>query len=351
MRSLSEPRILIRYWDELRVRKDNQDDFVEMVFTIPQGKERMRMMADTTLREVGEWETFLVFTSNRSCQDYLLAKDDGTDSGLARLLEIEMAKIAAPFDPVAGQSIKLCETNYGHAGRIFVKYLAEYLPSVQKHLADLMAGLSKSLDMQRDERFSITAMSCTLVGAAIAKKLGLFSFDLVAIRDVLIEAFRTQREQRSRRTVVSSSGGFDLEEIIAEFCYAQADYRLRTNDFSIGGATRIVALNSPRNNTVRLQIAERAGTVRISRAALNDWLRDKNRPASTIVDELKSKLGAQECRKAIGGGTEWGGGAVWVLDIPLTGRLADLMTGGNDDKGNPGAGRKSPADAVREAAE
>jgi hypothetical protein len=129
---------------------------------------------------------------------------------------------------------------------------------------------------------------------------------------------------------VSSSGGFDLEEIISEFCYAQADYRLRTKCFSSGGAARLVPLAEPRNNTVRLQIAETESTVRISRAALNDWLRDKNRPASTIVDELKAKLGAQEYRKAIGGGTNWGGGAIWVLDIPLTGRLADLMTGARD---------------------
>ena len=351
MKSLSEPRILIRYWDELRVRRDYQDEFVEMIFTIPQGKERARLMSDTTLREVGEWETMLVFTSNRPCQDYLLAKDDGTDSGLARLLEIEMQKVAVAFDPLAGQHIKLCETNYGHAGRIYAKYLATNLAPVQADLAHIMKGLSDKLAMQRDERFSVTAISCILVGAAVAKKLALFDFDLHGIRDVLLEAFKTQREQRSRRTVVSSSGGFDLEEIVNEFVYSMADYRLRTDNFAINGAGRVATIGpDPRANQIRLQIAERAGVVRISRAAFLEWLRAHNRPASTIIDELRSKMGATEHRKALGGGTGWGGGSVWVIDIPLTGRLAELMgdpDGGKDTASSPL--RKAPAAAVREA--
>jgi hypothetical protein len=350
MKSLSEPRVLIRYWDELRVRRDYQDEFVEMIFTIPQGKERARLMSDTTLREVGEWETMLVFTSNRPCQDYLLAKDDGTDSGLARLLEIEMKKVAVAFDPLAGQHIKLCETNYGHAGRVYAKYLATNLASVQADLAHIMKGLSDKLAMQRDERFSVTAISCILVGAAVAKKLALFDFDLYGIRDVLIQAFETQREQRSRRTMVSDAGGFDLEELVNEFVYAQADYRIRTDVFAMNGTGKVMVKGEPRANTVRLQIAEAASTLRVSRSSFNEWLRLHNRPASTILDELKAKMGAKEYRKAIGGGTSWGGGAVWVLDIPLTGRLRDLLPPEDTGDGNKGA-RKSPADAVRDAAD
>lgn len=348
MRSLSEPRILIRYWDELRIRKDFQDDFVEMIFTIPQGKERARLQADTTLREIGEWETMLVFTSNRACQDYLLAKDDGTDSGMARLLEIEMAKVATPFDPLAGQDIKLCETNYGHAGREYARYIAANLPEVQARLAQVMKGLSDKLSMQRDERFSVTAISCIVVGALIAKQIGLFDFDVSGINKTLVDAFKAQRTQRSRRTMLSDAGGFDLEEIIGEFVYSQADYRLTTNAFSPGGSGRVEITGvKPRSNIVRLQIAEKESTVRIERSALLEWLRDRGRPASTIIEELKTKMGAKEHRRGLGGGTGYGGGHVWVLDIPLTGRLNSLVT----DVGVRETLRASPADEVRDAAE
>ena len=351
MKSLSEPRILIRYWDELRIRKDFQADFVEMIYTIPQGKERARLMSDTTLREVGEWETMLVFTSNRPCQDYLLATDDGTDSGLARLLEIEMPKVATPFDPVAGQDIKLCETNYGHAGRVFAKHIAVHLAEVQEQLAATMASLSTKLAMQRDERFSVTAISCILVGASIARSLGLFDFDVQGIGNVLIKAFKTQRSQRFSRTALLASGGYDLEELVAEFVYANADVRLRTASFATSGAGKVDVLDPiPRSNIIRLQIVETPATLRMSRSIFSEWLRATNRPVSIIVDELKTKLGALEHRKAMGGGTKYSGGAAWVLDVPLTGNLAELATGPGRVISSAGP-RRSPADAAREAAD
>jgi len=348
MRSLSEPRILIRYWDELRVRKDYQDAFVEMIFTIPQGKERARMQADTTLREVGEWETMLVFTSNRPCQDYLLARDDGTDSGLARLLEIEMAKVATPYDPVAGQHIKLCETNYGHAGRVYLQYVATHLDEVKTRLAATMKMLSDGLKMQRDERFSVTAMACVLVGAAIARKLDLFKFDINGIYKVLTTAFLTQRDNRSTRTMVSAQGGLDIAEILNRFVYEQADYRLRTDNFGRAGASKVTMKGVPRGNVVRLQIAEAPRVLRVSRVAFLEWLHARNLPGSVIIKHLVEKMHASEYRKSLGGGTGFGGGTAHVIDVPIPahGPLADLIGQPSDDA-MADMLRKAPSEAVR----
>jgi hypothetical protein len=346
MKSLSEPRILIRYWDELRVRKDYQDAFVEMIFTIPQGKERSRMNSDTTLREVGEWETMLVFTSNRPCQDYLLARDDGTDSGLARLLEVEMAKIPTAFDPMAGQSIKLCETNYGHAGRVYLQYVATHLQEVQNKLSSTMKMLSDGLKMQRDERFSVTAMACTLVGAYYGRKLGLFNFDVPGILGVLKTAFLAQRESRATRTMVAAAGGLDVEEIVNGFVYSQADYRLRTDNFSSGGAGKVTMSGVPRGNVVRLQIATAAKILRVNRAAFNEWLHSRGLPATVIIKQLVDKMGAVQHRKSLGGGTGFAGGVSHVIDIPLTGRLADIANSVNDDA-VAALLRKSPSDASK----
>jgi hypothetical protein len=341
MRSLSEPRILPRFWDELRVRKESQDDFVELIFTIPQGKERARLQSDTTLREVGEWETMLIFTSNRSCTDYLLARDDGTDSGLARLLEVELAKEAVAYDPVVGQDIKAVETNYGHAGRIFAKHIATNTAAVNKQLADIMLALSNNLAMQRDERFTITAMACVMVGAIIATKLGLFKFDVAGINACLTKAFLAQREQRVRRTILSVAGGFDLEEIIGEFVHSQADYRLRTTSFSTGGNVRVQSIDLPRGNVIRYQIAENLGVIRISRNAFTEWLRDRNRPADTIIQEIKNRIpGTIEHRKALGQGTGYTSASTWVLDIPCLGRLAEMLGTNKPDV------KKAPAHAL-----
>ena len=343
MRSLSEPRILPRYWDEFKIRKDYQEDFSELVFTIPQGKERARMQADTTLREVGEWETLLALTCNRPCQDYLLSGDEGTDAGLARLLEIELPKDVVSFDPLSGQRLKLCETNHGHAGRVYAKYLATHLPQVKAQLASVLKALNSGLGVQRDERFSIIAMTCMLVGAAVAKKLKLFDFDITGVQAVLTTAFLNQREQRKTRTMVSAAGGLNTEEIINEFVYSQADFRICTTAFHTGGAGKVDVIGVlPRGNVIRLQIAQAEEMLRISRRDLFEWLRNRNIAATTIIKDLKDRLGATDQRKALGGGTGFGGGgSINVIDIPLTGKLADMIP-----EQIPGL-RKPPADVVK----
>ena len=106
----------------------------------------------------------------------------------------------------------------------------------------------------------------------------------------------------------------------------------------------------PRSNIIRLQIVETPATLRMSRSIFSEWLRATNRPVSIIVDELKTKLGALEHRKAMGGGTKYSGGAAWVLDVPLTGNLAELATGPGRVISSAGP-RRSPADAAREAAD
>lgn len=348
MRSLSEPRVLPRFWDEMKIRKDQVDDFVNLIFTIPQGKERARMMADTTLREVGEWETLLVLTSNRSFLDYLMARDDGTDAGVARLLEVSLSNQKMPFDPLAGQIIKLCETNYGHAGRAFIKYVTGNLPVVQAQLASVLKSLADNLAMQREERFLATGIACTIVGASIARKLGLFNFDTKGITETFLNAVKKQRGQRGSMTIVSATGGYNLEEIVSEFVNSQADYRIRTSNFAARGVGKVDIIgHPPRGNLLKCHIAEALGVVRVSRSSFVEWLRAGNRPANEIEDGLL-QMGATVGRKTLGGGTGYGGGAAIVaIDIPLTSRLAG-MTG--SASGASGA-RPSPADAARDAAD
>jgi hypothetical protein len=328
MRSLSEPRFIIRYWDELRVRPTNQDEFVDLIFTIPQGKERGSLHADTTMREVGEWECLLAFTSNRSMQDFLVTRDDGTDAGLNRLFEIQMQRQQLPFDPQAGSIIKLCETNYGHAGRIFVKYLASHVPETQARLNQLMTVLASHLSMQQEERFSVCVMACILVGASIARKLGLFNFDINGIHKVLVDNFTAARQSRVRQTVqgTSPNGGYDVWDIISQFVYAQAEWRVRTTQFAQQGQGPVDVVVHPRLHGIRVHISEKERICRISRVELKNWLRDHQYPASTLYQQIIADTGAAEVKRTLGGGTIYSGGQVWVLDIPINERLEDMLS-------------------------
>ena len=331
MKSLSEPRVLVRYWDELRVRRSWHDGWVEMIYVVPQGKERARMQADTTLREVGEWQALLVFTSNRPYSDILVAGTAGTDSGLYRLLEIRMRKTAQAFQPGAGPVLSLTDTNYGHAGRIYAKYLAQHAPEVEQRLAQMIRKFSVKVNATQEERFYVTAIACILVGAMIAKQLGLFDFDVPGIYAVMENALQEARKSVTTRTVVSSKGGYDIEQLIAEYYYETADVRIRTKSFAKRGQARVEVVAQPRGESVRVHYSENGPVLRAAREHLNGWLNLRNLPSSQVIEQLVHDYGAIEQRAVLAGGTRWAGAKTICVDIPLTA----TMIGQPDPAGDP----------------
>jgi hypothetical protein len=95
--------------------------------------------------------------------------------------------------------------------------------------------------------------------------------------------------------------------------------------------------------------------LRIDRKSFAEWMRDHNRPGMTIIKEMVEKLGAKEHRKSIGGGSGMGTSIpTWVVDVPLVGKLSELLRGDvddSDDVGSPGGLKKNPAKAARDAAD
>jgi uncharacterized protein DUF927 len=331
IKSLSEPRVLIRYWDELRVEKFWRERWVAMVYTIPQGRERARMMSDTTLRETGEWEAMLVFTSNKSYADILMSSTQGTDSGLWRLLEIHMPKATQPFRPGAGSILKLAESNYGHAGRIFVKHVAQHAADIEAQLLHFVKAFHAKHNTLQEERFYITAIACIVVGAMIARRLGIFDFDVPGIIGVLERAFLRARGEVSRNTLLSPTGGYDLEQLIAEYYAETADVRLRTDVLSPRGK-EIKVLATPRGEVVHVQFAEgpQMPRLRVARSHLIDWCQLHGLPALEIIDQLKRNMNASVLRATIGAGTRYTGMRILVVDIPLSAGMVDQLDPDDD---------------------
>ncbi|HWW19990.1 MAG TPA: DUF927 domain-containing protein, partial [Steroidobacteraceae bacterium] len=317
MRSLAGPRVLIRYWDEFRITRDRQGEFVELVYTLPQGKERMRLMADITIRETGEWDTMLAMTSNKSHADVLLLDNDGTDSGLLRLLEIEMDKQMMPFDAAAGPLIKATETNYGHAGRIYAAYLGAQVDAVRLQLAAVSETLGRDLNLQQDERYYAAAIATIVVGATIACHLDLFAFDVHAIYDVLKRAVIASRSARQVRTVVTGAGRYELGPIMAQFINAMGDHLIRTDVLATAGSGKVTPIVTPKSSSIiKAQIAEKAGMIRLHREEFFRWLAVRNLPSAPVLDQMGQDWNARQKRAALAGGTSYATGQLWVVDVP-----------------------------------
>lgn len=321
MKMMSEPKIFPRYWDEFTLHRDQEDTFNQLIFNIPQGRERARMGPDTILRDVTTWRTFLVLSANQSFADVLLKFKQNTDAGLLRLLEVELPKNIQPFSP-AGAVLDQVEANYGWAGRIFLRHLATNHEAIQNYLTTVLDKLSKSLGAQQEERFYVAAIACVIVGIGLASSLELFDFDQRGIYEELKKAFFAARNLRTTRTVITKTGTYDMVQIILDMYADMANERLITSWFK--HADHIKVGGMPRTNTVWMQLSVGDKVLRVMRGPMYAWLRKQGYTAKIVLDEL-TKLGATPDRQTVGGGTQYSMGQQYVVDIPLTGEFKGLL--------------------------
>ncbi len=319
MRKISELRALPCYYDEVRVVKANEADFVNHIFMLTQGKEKSRMTRDNAVREVGEWHTILMLASNRPMMDMVLGATQGTDAGALRCFEWEVSKPARPMDPAAHPIISAAKTNYGSAGRIYAAFLAANSAKIQAALAHTLAALTAERKAEQSERLFIAGMAACIVGASIANRLKLVPFDMPALRSFFATTFDSLRAMR-KLDVAVSGGGYDLHQLFGNFMADNMGRRIVTNTFARPGPTgRVEVLWHPQDRQhVDIQVSQHDRMIRVSRVAFTEWCRRKDLPGRDVVQALIISWKAMERRSVLAAGTGYTGGQIYVLDVPVT---------------------------------
>jgi hypothetical protein len=323
MHALTMPKILTRYWDEMQVAKDEKQQFYDLIFSLPVGREKTRLTSDIKLREAGSWETMLVMSSNRSYWDYLTDINMGTDAAILRLFECPVLKQDRPDMPGVGLKLKATEKNYGHAGAVYAQWLAANLDRVRDDLQKARELLRRELGTQDDERFFLTGMVCAILGAKYARKLRLFDFDLAGVFGYLKDCFARMRVARGLQVMVEATGEYDLERVMGQYLAAQSDYQLHTVGAASHSAKQVPTTVEPRGQEVRVHISEQPPMLRFTTESFRLWCQDHNHANSAIVAQLKMNWGAVETRGYLGAGTNYKQLMKSTqLHIPLVGALS-----------------------------
>jgi hypothetical protein len=352
LKKVADVRSMPCYWDEMKVGSDNSDKMVSLALSLSQGKGKGRMNADTSLKEVGEWDTILVAASNYPLMDHIVAKTDGTDAGAVRLFEYAISRPPTPDTSAAARLIAQTKTNYGLAGRVFAKWIAGNYDKTDKIVCLLKDTLNVELNAEQAERFYIAGMAATLGGARIANHLGICSFDLAGLKAFMCTEFLRMRSQRKVNVVVSQSG-YDLEQVLASFMSDSLRHKLVTRWFAVAGPKKVpqdfVKWRPQDANKVDVHVSQDDRVMRVNRNAFTEWCRKKSYPASDMIEQLGHVYGATTGRKSIGSGTGWGGGQIYCIDIPLT--LPELDAYRYADPANqapaPGAAPASPSAGLK----
>lgn len=317
---IAQSRAMPCFWDEMKVGSENSDKMVSMALSLSQGKGKGRLNADSSLREVGEWDTILISASNYPLMDHIVAKTDGTDAGAVRLFEFNITVPPAPDTSKAARTIAQTKHNYGHAGRLYAKWIAENYSKTDDIVCKIKDLLNKELKAEQAERFYIAGMASILAGAKIANHLKLTKFDVPGLKAFLCTEFLRMRRTRQTAVLVNSAG-YDLEQVLGSFMADGLRHKLVTQWFATAGPKKLpadfVRWYPQDRNRVDMHIAQHEKILRINRAVLNEWCRKRNLPASDVIEAMGSVWGASGGRRTMAGGTGFGGGQVYCVDVPL----------------------------------
>ncbi len=320
LKKVADVRSMPCYWDEMKVGSENADKMVSLALSLSQGKGKGRLNADTSLKEVGEWDTILVAASNFPLMDHIVSKTDGTDAGAVRLFEYGIQRPPTPDTSAAARLIAQTRTNYGVAGRVYAKWISANHAKVDQIVCTVKDQLNIELGAEQAERFYIAGMASILAGARIANHLKICPFDLGPLKAFLCQEFLRMRLARKLNVVVSQSG-YDLEQVLSSFMGDVLRHKLVTRWFAGPGHKKLppdfVSWRPQDSNRVDVHVAQDNRILRINRSAFVEWCRKKSYPSSDVIQHMGHVWAATCGRRSLGGGTGWGGGQLHCIDVPL----------------------------------
>lgn len=319
-------------WDEIKGH-DQTVKFVNSAFDMSRGYEKGRLRRDLALADQGEWETMMVFCSNASVQDAIVEVNRTTTAGGARVFEFCVPP-GVNTVPKAHMATLMghVKSNYGWSGIRYARYLGENEPAVRHQIEQRGLTLERKFGVGDDERLWLAVVNAILTGASYANMLCLTEIDMSVLTKFLINEFRRMQEAKkdspndfSRADTVAALMAQFLTEKRSRNTLLTDDIHIARNRCAIG-SIRILNEGPETNKleAIQVQIGGNARLIRISEAALTEWLKAKGVPRAAVFTALSSLLMAQRIHIGrLGVGTRFGSGAepLWEIAASQVGLL------------------------------
>ncbi len=306
------------YWDELR-SGDTLVNFVKMIFTLGQGREKSRLTNTIQQRSTGTWDTLVTIASNERIVDHVDTYIKNTDAGRLRLFEVSLPNLVAP-DAVVTRAFSKLENNYGHAGIIYGQYLATHRIEVEKLVHDIQDMLKKKVSVGANERYWVAFVTAILASGTIVNRAGLLNIDLQKLTVWLLEALKQQQGGvvENYKTPAQAAIGS-----VFSFIDAHRNKMLLVEGFNETGLNKYGNILTPQNQQPRDEIvvlkAVKDKKIRLKESVWKQYVSTvmKHSP-TTLATELLA-LGVKFIRQGMDGGLQQGSNArVRVLEIDLT---------------------------------
>jgi energy-coupling factor transporter ATP-binding protein EcfA2 len=293
-------------FDELTDR--DTDEVSSFLYSLSSGKPKDRNRADGTIIDLGlSWNTITFLTSNKNVTELLFLLDEQavTEATQIRVFEIALRQedIGIWEDTNAVDLIEhqLLEANYGHAGRVWLRYVMENRGKLKDEIRKLRTKYTPNSAEDTRERYYRDLIAAVVVALKHAIRLKLVGFDIFGVAKwarANILGLRIRRNAQS----------FTPEEYIAHFLHSLNGRMIVTKQLRDGRSTVETPLELVRGEpAARMAIDDKIFLV--LRKAITDWCQERRVQASWLIEEMdKRELirythGAQTRKERIGRGT------------------------------------------------
>ncbi len=291
------------YWDDIKGEAAFKK-LPDLVYQITQGREKSRLDASAKLRDIKTWDTLATFAANDSIIELMRIHDNGngSDATIARIFEIRLED--RPTDDRVSPAFFDCvRTNYGHAGAIYAAALAKNHEKIKAALLAKHAALEKELAVPSEERFWVMIVACLVVGASLAKGLGLVDFAPDKLETYLKRHLQSMRGIKN--TVMESVSAKELlADMIADLA---PDSVLLEALPARGPGGEAVVLSHPRlHGGIKAVRSVKDSVYRVRASVFAEWMTAKKQNADSVLRQLE-ELEAVERSKPLdlGAGTQY----------------------------------------------
>lgn len=279
------------YWDEIRTLTQ-QAKLEDVVFQLTGGTEKGRMNRDGTMRDKGEWCTFMLTTSNMCFYDFLNTVQRTTSASFYRVLEYEQLPrvIDGEVNPnlpiytdmeVDAKILGPLFKNYGRVGEDYARLLVDTGP--KKILDRLLAardeiGAKINIDPDK-ERFWSTIYTIQKVGMELANELGA-EFHIAAncdfLKDVILKCrHKVQHEGYDNKA--------SAEEALSNFLRDHRQFTIATACLPGKERRDPIIYNQPYAEQIQkgwrilVQYVDNPSVMRVSQGDFRQWMDDPRR--------------------------------------------------------------------------
>jgi hypothetical protein len=294
------------YWDEVRGTDEKMLMFLDIAYQVTQGRDRERANSSAETIRAQEWELLLATASNDSLFDIAAGKIGDSDSGVYRIFEIQVPKAEYPAHDAGIMScVNQLDTNYGHAGKVYAKWLTENFDRCQTEVMRMVRRLESKVTVNGPERFWIVAIATMVMGAKYANEAGLTTFDVPRLSTYLIN---TMYKLRAR--AVEGRTQLSARELIAAYAQQHQDGKVTLDWFPTGrGGKRQPILQGNHASVRKVSYVEatETGKMMVSKSDFTTWLRkSKNlRFNDKLQAEFQEQAGMIELKSQLAAGTKY----------------------------------------------